>query len=59
MKRVFLQIFLCLLLIPSMSSGKDLYEEQLDKGIRNSEPYSYLLIKQSKANSAKSKIMLK
>ena len=42
-----------------MSSGKDLYEEQLDKGIRNSEPYSYLLIKQSKANSAKSKIMLK
>lgn len=59
MKRVLLQMFLCLLLIPSMSSGKDLYEEQLDKGIRNSESYSYLLIKQSKANSAKSKIMLK
>ena len=59
MKRLFLQIFLCVLLIPSVSSGGDLYEEQLDKGIRNSEPYSYLLIKQSKANSAEAKDILK
>jgi tetratricopeptide (TPR) repeat protein len=59
MKRLFLQIFLCVLLIPSVSSGRDLYEEQLDKGIRNSEPYSYLLIMQSKANSAEAKDILK
>jgi len=42
-----------------MSSGGDLYEDQLDKGIRNSEPYSYLLIKQSKANSAEAEDLLK
>lgn len=59
MKRLFLQIFLCVLLIPSVSSGKDLYEEQLDKGIRNSEPYSFLLIKQSRANSAEARDLLK
>jgi tetratricopeptide (TPR) repeat protein len=54
-----LLILFCMLLIPSLSSGKDLYEEQLDKGIRNSEPYSFLLIKQSKANSAEAKDILK
>jgi tetratricopeptide (TPR) repeat protein len=59
MKRLFLLILFCMLFIPSVSSGKDLYEDQLDKGIRNSEPYSFLLIKQSKANSAEAKDILK
>ncbi|MEW6418207.1 MAG: tetratricopeptide repeat protein [Nitrospirota bacterium] len=59
MKRLFLQIFFCMLLIPSVSLGGDLYEDQLDKGIRNSEAYSYLLIKQSRANSAEAKDILK
>ncbi len=37
-----------IVLIPSLAFGGNLYEEQLDKGIRNSEPYSYLLIKAAK-----------
>ncbi|OGW40483.1 MAG: hypothetical protein A2Y97_10215 [Nitrospirae bacterium RBG_13_39_12] len=53
MKRIVLKIILCLLLIPAISSGEDLYEEQLNKGIRNSEPYTYLLIRQSEENKAK------
>ncbi len=59
MKRLHLLIFLCLLLSPSRSSGEDLYEDQLNKGIRNSEPYSYLLINQSKANNTEAKNILK
>jgi tetratricopeptide (TPR) repeat protein len=45
---LFLLIIFCFM--PSLSPGKDLYEDQLDKGIRNSEPYSYLLINASKTN---------
>ncbi len=59
MKKLHLLIFLCLLLSPSRSSGEDLYEDQLNKGIRNSEPYSYLLINQSKASNAEAKNILK
>jgi len=55
MKKLFSLIFLSLLLIPVLSSGEDLYEEQLNKGIRNSEPYAYVLIKQSKADTAHAK----
>jgi len=58
MKRLFLTIFLWLFLIPSLSSGEDLYEEQLDKGLRNSEAYSYFLIKKSKEDPAESKEIL-
>jgi hypothetical protein len=42
-----------------MSSGDDLYEEQLNRGIINSEPYSYLLIKEARANDAKADSILK
>lgn len=47
MRKSILVIFLFLLFIPFSSPGKDLYEEQLNRGIRNSEPYAYLLIKES------------
>lgn len=59
MKRLIVLLFLYLLFIPSLSFGEDLYEDQLNRGIRNSEPYSYLLIKQSKADNAKTKTILK
>ncbi|MDH5202264.1 MAG: tetratricopeptide repeat protein [Nitrospirota bacterium] len=59
MKKLFSLIFLSLLLIPVLSSGEDLYEEQLNKGIRNSEPYAYVLIKQSKADTAHAKEILR
>jgi tetratricopeptide (TPR) repeat protein len=42
-----------------MSSGDDLYEEQLNRGIINSEPYSYLLIKEARANAEKADSILK
>lgn len=59
MKKVFLMSFLFWLLVPSMVSGENLYEEQLDRGIKNSEPYSYLLIEQSKADNARAVSLLK
>jgi len=37
--------------MPSLSSGEDLYEEQLNRGIKNSEPYSYMLMQQAKVNN--------
>jgi tetratricopeptide (TPR) repeat protein len=36
--------------MPSLSSGEDFYEEQLNHGLRNSESYSYMLMLQAKSN---------
>jgi pentatricopeptide repeat protein len=47
MKRISVFLLFFLLILPAVSSGQELYEDQLDKGIRNSEPYSYLLIEQA------------
>jgi tetratricopeptide (TPR) repeat protein len=52
-------IFLSLLLIPSFSAGRDFYEEQLDRGVRNSEAYSYFLMEQSKENPAQREEILR
>jgi hypothetical protein len=57
-KRLSIIIFLCFLLTPALSRG-DLYEEQLNSGLRNSEAYSYFLIKKSKVNTAEAKELLK
>lgn len=57
MRRLSLMIFLCLLFIPSLTLA-DFYEEQLDRGIRNSEDYSYFLIKKSKEDPARAKQIL-
>lgn len=53
MKRFSLVVLFSLLFIPVLSTGRDFCEEQLDKGIRNSEAYSYFLIEKSKADSSK------
>jgi pentatricopeptide repeat protein len=59
MKKLLIILSLCLLIVPSGSSGKDEYEEQLNRGIRNDEPYAYLLIQQSKTDGALTKSILK
>lgn len=58
MKRLVCPILLLLLLVPGLSLGMSLYEEQLDRGIENSEPYSYLLIKEAMANKVNAKSIL-
>jgi tetratricopeptide (TPR) repeat protein len=57
MKR-FLVFFFFIFFIPALLSGGDLYEEQLDKGLENSDAYSYFLIEKSRADPAKAKEML-
>jgi len=57
-KGLSLVIFLSLLLIPAPSPGRDFYEEQLDRGLRNSEAYSYFLIKKSMAEPPNTKEIL-
>jgi pentatricopeptide repeat protein len=52
MKRISLFLLFYLLILPAVSSGQELYEDQLNKGIRNSEPYSYLLIEQARAGTS-------
>jgi len=58
MKRISVILLFYLLLLPAVSSGQELYEDQLNKGIRNSEPYSYLLIKQAQTDAAGKKNIL-
>ena len=58
MKRLIVPLWLLLFLIPSLSSGTNLYEEQLNRGIRNSEAYSYLLIKEAETNKAAARHLL-
>jgi tetratricopeptide (TPR) repeat protein len=58
-KKFSIAVFLSLLLIPFFSAGKDFYEEQLDRGIRNSESYSYFLIEKSRANPSQKEEILK
>jgi hypothetical protein len=58
MKRFVFLLLLSMLFIPALSPGGDLYEDQLNRGIRNSEPYSYLLIKESKTNKAEARNIL-
>ncbi|MBS1113739.1 MAG: hypothetical protein H6Q92_1502, partial [Nitrospirae bacterium] len=58
MKRYILLFLLISFFVPSLSPGKDLYEDQLDRGIRNSEPYSYLLINASKTDKDNARSLL-
>jgi len=58
-KRLSLAVFLSVLLIPAFSAGRDFYEEQLDRGIRNSDAYSYFLIEKSRENPAQREDILK
>ncbi|MGB9715683.1 MAG: tetratricopeptide repeat protein [Thermodesulfovibrionales bacterium] len=49
MKRFFV-FFFFILFNSALVSGANLYEEQLDRGLENSDAYSYFLIEKSKAD---------
>lgn len=58
-------IFALLLLIftlptfaPLSYSAEDVYESRLDRGLKNNEPYSYVLIKKANANPSSAKSLL-
>jgi len=58
-------IFALLLLIstlpaftPLSHSAEDIYESHLDRGLKNNEPYSYVLIKKANADPSKAKSLL-
>lgn len=59
MKKHVLVLLAFILFMPSASAGKNLYEEQLDRGIRNSEPYSYVLIHAAKQNRENASSLLR
>src|SRR5512135_3639640 len=59
MRKVYVFFMACLLLLPVFSHGADLYEEQLNRGIRETEPYSYLLIEQARQDPANADALLK
>jgi tetratricopeptide (TPR) repeat protein len=58
MKNFILLLLVAIFAMPSLASARDLYEDQLDKGIINSEPYSYLLINKSKTDREKTLSLL-
>ncbi|OGW26212.1 MAG: hypothetical protein A2X59_01870 [Nitrospirae bacterium GWC2_42_7] len=63
MRRLLVLIFLAVLLLPNHAgseelSGKELYESQLNKGIKNSDAYSYILIKKAQKDKAGSNRLL-
>jgi tetratricopeptide (TPR) repeat protein len=55
-KKIVTALLLFLLLVPSISSGEELYQHELNRGIRNSEAYSFLLIEQAKRTAGAQKI---
>lgn len=55
----FFQLVLCLPLVCTAEDIPETYEQQLDNGIINSEPLSYLLIRESRENPPERKNILK
>ncbi|MGC2061522.1 MAG: tetratricopeptide repeat-containing protein [Thermodesulfovibrionales bacterium] len=51
MKQFFIVMAIFAMLVPVASLGDDFYESQLNRGIRNSDSYAYLLIRQADKNS--------
>ncbi|MDP2278869.1 MAG: tetratricopeptide repeat protein [Nitrospirota bacterium] len=43
---------------PVSSFAEDIYESRLDKGLKNNEPYSYVLIKEAHADPSRAKSLL-
>lgn len=58
MKRCLLIVLLIGILTPVVVAGKDLYEERLDKGLTNTDPYAYLLIRESREDSRRAMALL-
>lgn len=52
MKQLFIIMAVLAMLVPVASLGDDFYEDQLNRGIRNSDSYAYLLMRQADNNSA-------
>ncbi len=52
MKRSLMTLIICLLATVASAAGDDYYENQLNRGIRNSEPYTYALVKKAHLNKA-------
>lgn len=57
MKKFLIFLFF-FLFIPNLFNGANLYEEQLDKGLENSDAYSYFLIEKSKSEPSKAEEIL-
>jgi len=57
-KKIIPLLLLFLLIVPPISLGEDLYQHELNRGIRNSEAYSFLLIEQAKKTEGARKIDL-
>jgi tetratricopeptide (TPR) repeat protein len=45
-------LIICLVVAASVAAGDDFYDSQLNRGIRNSDSYSYSLVKQAHLNKA-------
>jgi len=61
--RVKYRFFGCLLFgllfyMPGFCFGQDVYNEQLNRGIRNNEPYSYILYKKAAGDPADARQLL-
>jgi len=50
MKRLTVLVLLCLMLLPGLSRAEDFFESQLNRGIRNSDIYSFLLMQEARGN---------
>lgn len=57
-KRLSIVILFFILFSPYPSLGEDLYEFRLDNGLKNTEPYSYVLIKKAHADQPHAKSIL-
>jgi len=52
MKQLFVVIAILAMLAPVASLGDDFYEDQLNRGIQNSDSYAYLLVRQADESPA-------
>ena len=59
MRRLLLVLILHLILLPSASTGEEFYEMQLNRGIKDSDTYGYMLMMQSKENKPEAIRILK
>jgi tetratricopeptide (TPR) repeat protein len=58
MKKLAVFLFFCIALSPVSALADELIESQLDRGIKNSEVSSYLLLQEARANKAQAATLL-
>ncbi|MBI4683995.1 MAG: hypothetical protein HY755_02225 [Nitrospirae bacterium] len=58
MQKLILFIIIAIFSLVTLSFAEDIYESRLDKGLKNTEPYSYILIKKAKEDPSKAKSLL-